>query len=137
MYRRMMIVLSLLFLGSCSAMTLDPANPPSSTAVGSVTVEYDVALDGKKTAVLERHNMAGIMTTALQASFAPGAGESLHVTITQFRTGGYGPTRMHAKAKLMDASGNVIQEKEADSTSLMGNVRGVAQECVNQIAAGI
>jgi hypothetical protein len=131
-----MLVL-LLLLGSCSAMTLDPVTPPSSTAVGSVNVEYDAALDGKKASVLDRHNMKVIMTQALANSFQAGSGETLHVTITQFRTGGYGPTRMHAKAELRDASGATVKSTEADSTSAFGNLQGVAQQVVEQIVAGI
>ena len=137
MYKSLLLACSLLFLGSCSSLTLAPANPVSATAVNTINIEYGSDLDAKKVAALDRYKMKEVFTTALRGSFAMGGDSTLTVTITQFRIGGYGPTRMHAVAELTDASGAVIKSTEADSTSVMQGLRAVGQDVVNQIAAGI
>ena len=137
MYKSLLLAFSLLFLGSCYSLSLAPADPASSTAVNNIQIEYGSDLDGKKVAVLDRYKMKDVMAQALRQSFTMGGDTMLTVTITQFRTGGYGPTRMHAVAELTDTSGAVIKTAESDSTSMMQGVRGVGQEVVNEIAAGI
>jgi hypothetical protein len=137
MRRATIWILGLLLLGGCTSLTLNPVTPANSTAVGSITVEYDAALAGKKENVLNRLDMKNLMTQALRQSFQAGGDRSLRVTITQFRTGGYGPTRMHAKAEVLDAAGAVVMQTEADSTSAMGRLQAVAQEIVDQIVAGL
>ena len=137
MYKSLLLALSLLFLGSCYSLSLSPARPANTTAVNTINIEYGSGLDAKKTGVLDRYKMKDVMSGALRGSFSTGGDSTLQVTITQFRTGGYGPTRMHAVAKLKDASGAVIKSTEADSTSMMQGVRAVAQEVVIEIAAGI
>jgi hypothetical protein len=137
MQRTITLILGLLLLGSCSSLTLSPVTPGSATAVSAVTVEYDAALDGKKASVLDRYDMKTLMTQALTASFQSGAGQSLRVRITQFRTGGYGPTRMHAVGEVVDGAGNVVKSTEADSTSAMGRLQNVVQQIVDQIVAGL
>ena len=137
MHRTLILVLGLLFLSSCTTFTLAPALPASTTEVNAINVEYGSELDAKKTGVLDRYKMKDVFIAALRGSFATGGDTTLQVTITQFRTGGYGPTRMHAVANLMDASGAVVKSMEADSTSVMRGVAAVAQEVVNQIGAGL
>ena len=137
MYKSLLLAFSLFFLGSCYSLTLAPATPTNATAVNAIHVEYGSDLDAKKIAVLDRYKMKDVFVAALRGSFATGGDSTLHVTITQFRTGGYGPTRMHAEAKVMDASGAVIKSTEADSTSVMRGVASVAQEVVNKIGADI
>jgi hypothetical protein len=129
-----------LALTGCGSFHLDPARPPSASVVAMVTVSYASQLEADKRRMLDRLAVPMLMQQALSQSFTPGPGVALQVMITQFRSGRWGPTRMHVVAQVVDVAGNVVGGAEADATSVMGSSRGaliqaVAQECINQLAA--
>jgi len=145
--QRSLIALSLLLAVGCRSLVVAPALAASPTAIGLVSVEYSDELDDNKIAVLERNKVKEAMSQALIRSFGTGGEETLRVTITQFRTGGYGPSRMRAQARLISPSGIVLATLEADSQTLsairVGPLRfskppsRITQDVVNQIAAGL
>ena len=135
MYKSLLLAFSLFFLGSCGSLTLRPASPMNSTMVSSINVEYGSELDDRKIAVLDRYKMKDVFIAALQSSVDAGSDSTLRITITAFRTGGYGPTTMNATAEVLDASGAVSTSVEVNSVSVMRGVAGVAQEVVDKIAA--
>lgn len=135
MRHALVLVLGLFLAAGCASLSLNPAAAPSSTSVGSVDVRYGVDIDAKKAKVMDRYQIPTLMEQALGASFAQGGSNMLDVEITQFRTGAYGPTRMHAVATVKDGSGGVVKQAEADSTSAMGRLQAVVQEIVNELVA--
>lgn len=129
-----------LAMTGCGSFHLDPARPPSASVVATVTVNYAPQLEADKRRMLDRLAVPMLMQQALSQSFTPGPGVAVHVMITQFRSGRWGPTRMHVVAQVVDARGNVVGAAEADATSVMGSSRGaliqaVAQDCIDQLAA--
>lgn len=123
----------------CGRFRLYPAQPLRNTMVAGVTIAYDPSLPGDRQRMLDRLDVPGEMQRALTASFPPGPGPRLHVIITEFRSGRWGPTRMHAIGQLLDPMGQVVGQVQADSTGVMGASRGdlierVSQDIVNQIA---
>ncbi|NOY72324.1 MAG: hypothetical protein GXP14_08100 [Gammaproteobacteria bacterium] len=130
-------LLSLLFTGGCATtVSLSPASPKSSTSISAVSIEYDAALTGKKADLLNNYDIKGVMGRALQDSFQLSGNETLHVTITRFRTGQYGPTRMEVIAKILNESGSVVKETKAASLSSFGHkVQRVAQDIVSKIVS--
>ena len=80
------------------------------------------------------------MAAALRASYPAGQGPFVRVILTQFRSGRWGPTRMHAVVQVLDPAQNVLAQFDTDSTTIRGGDRGgriqaVAQDIVNQVAA--
>ena len=137
------LLLSIVFVVGCGgSFSVNPVTPAGATAVSEVAVTLDDEIKGDKRTVLNKLDATTHIKNALEQSFAGGEGPSLQVAITQFRTGGFGPSRMHMVGKLVDSTGAIVKEVESDSTSMRGGnkatrVRRVAQQCVDRLVAEI
>lgn len=103
-------------------------------------VVYGNQIPGDRLRLLDRYQVPGHMAAALRASYPAGQGPFVRVILTQFRSGRWGPTRMHAVVQVLDPAQNVLAQFDTDSTTIRGGDRGgriqaVAQDIVNQVAA--
>ena len=133
--------LPLLFLFACGGFHVAPASTAGAPAIGEVLVEASPALDDAKREALTDYAIPGQMRDAIAASFPPGAGPTLRVTITEFRMGSFGPTRMAAHAEIVGPDGTVLRSADAESSTMMGGttkkLRKVAQAVIDQVVTGV
>ncbi|MCB9592404.1 MAG: hypothetical protein H6719_06710 [Sandaracinaceae bacterium] len=137
--RTLITLAALLVLSACGGFRLDPPAPARPIVIAGFEVVYSPEIPGDRQRLLDRTGVRAEMQRVLRLSYPAGAGPMVRVIITQFRSGRWGPTRMHATAQVLDPQGNVLAQIEADSTTVNGASRGslirtVSQDCVNQIA---
>ena len=101
---------------------------------------YGPQIPGDRQRLLTRLHVPVRMSAALRGAYPVGPGPVVRVVITQFRSGRWGPTRMHALVQVVGPGNALLNQFEVDATSVVGRSRGamiqaVAQECVNQVAA--
>ncbi len=135
-----LLAIAIVSMSACRGFYIAPVTPMRATAISAVTVDYDPALPNDRMRMLDRFDVAGHMQRALAGSFPAGPGPRMHVVITEFRSGRWGPTRMHATAHLIDPSGAEVSQLQGDATAVMHRadrpqlIQMVAQQCVEQIA---
>ncbi len=133
--------LPLFLLAACGSFHVAPAATSGTAPVGQVVVEPGPDLDDAKREVLVEHAIPGQMRDALAASFPRGEGPTLRVTITEFRAGSFGPTRMAAHADVVGADGAILASADASSSTMMGSttkkLRKVAQAVIDQVVSGV
>ncbi|MGE0791301.1 MAG: hypothetical protein AB7S26_36845 [Sandaracinaceae bacterium] len=138
MKRATLVTAAALMLSACGSFHLNPVTPARPIPIANFEVGYSPEIPQDRVNLLERIHMRTEVAAALRASYPVGAGPNVRVTITQFISSRYGPTRMHMVAEVMTPNG-VEATVEADATAVMGASRGqliehVSQDCVNQIA---
>lgn len=131
---------ALVLLSACAGFRLQPAAPTRPIVVAGFEIVYGNEIPGDRRQLLDRLGVPLEMQRALRASYPMGPGPVVRVIITQFRSGRWGPTRMHTVTQVLDATGRVLGQIETDSTSVVGGnrsglIRNVAQDTVNQVAA--
>lgn len=146
-YRRVMrlrrpvvAALAALVLSACGSFQLVPPSPARTLAFSRFDVVYAADLPADRQRMLDRLRVPEEMSLALRQAYPVGQGPHVRVTITQFRSGRWGPTRMHAVVLVLDDNEQVLAQLDVDSTSMSGASRGgliqnVSQDCINQIAA--
>lgn len=131
---------ALVLLSACAGFRLQPVAPARPIVVAGFEIVYGNEIPGDRRRLLDRLGVPLEMQRALRASYPVGPGPVVRVTITQFRSGRWGPTRMHTVTQVLDATGRILGQIETDSSSTWGHSRGdrihrVAQDTVNQVAA--
>ncbi|GAB5547228.1 MAG: hypothetical protein RLO52_31660 [Sandaracinaceae bacterium] len=131
---------SMLTLSACASFHVRPPVPSRQIVVSGFEVVYGNQIPGDRLRLLDRYQVPGHMAAALRASYPAGQGPFVRVILTQFRSGRWGPTRMHAVVQVLDPAQNVLAQFDTDSTTIRGGDRGgriqaVAQDIVNQVAA--
>ncbi|HJK93275.1 MAG TPA: hypothetical protein RMH85_26685 [Polyangiaceae bacterium LLY-WYZ-15_(1-7)] len=138
---RLMLFAPLLLSVACAGFEVHPVQPSAEGSVAEVQVQLDPALGEDRREALVDYDAVRHMREALRGSLAAGEGPALRVTITEFRNGSFGPTRMRARADLVAPDGAVLRSVEADSTTMRGGTtkkaRRVAQDVVEQIVRQI
>ena len=131
----------LLPLSACAGFQLQPAASRGSQTIAQVSIEISPELNEGKREALAKYEIPAHMQAAISGSFPAGEGPTLRVTITEFRTGSFGPTRMHARAEVIAASGEVLRTADADASAMMGGttmkLRKVAQSVVDQVVTEV
>ena len=134
------VSVALVLLSACAGFRLQPVAPARPIVVAGFEIVYGNEIPGDRRRLLDRLGVPLEMQRALRASYPVGPGPVVRVTITQFRSGRWGPTRMHTVTQVLDATGRILGQIETDSTSVVGGnrnhlIRNVAQDTVNQVAA--
>lgn len=130
-----------LCLSACGGFQLNPTTPSNAHPLSEVRVSLSPALDADKQEAIAAYAIPEHMRAALSASYPQGGELTMEVMISEFRTGAFGPTRMHADARLVDAGGQVVAQAEADSSTMRGGTRAkiqrVSQELIDQLVAAL
>ncbi len=133
------LVLAAAFLAGCGGgVRIRPPNAVRPVVVAGFETVYSPEIPGDRQRILDRMQIPVRMSAALRQSYPAGPGPLVRVIITQFRSGRWGPTRMHAVVQVLGPGGQVLNQFDVDATSVAGSSRGsliqsVAQACVDQI----
>ncbi|MFK7984944.1 MAG: hypothetical protein AB8I08_02860 [Sandaracinaceae bacterium] len=138
--RSVTLALAALVLSACGSLQIAPPTPARAIAIAGFEVVYANDLPSDRQRMLNRLGVPAKMSLALRQAYPAGPGPRVRVMITQFRSGRWGPTRMHAVVFVLGDNEQVLAQLDVDSTSMSGASRGgliqnVSQDCVNQIAA--
>ncbi|MCA9605858.1 MAG: hypothetical protein KC619_09710 [Myxococcales bacterium] len=134
-----LLLVSSTLLAGCGGFHIRPPTPLRPVVIGSFEVVYGPQIPGDRQRLLDRAQAPARMAAALRQSYPAGPGPLVRMIITQFRSGRWGPTRMHAVVQVLGPGGAVLNQFEVDATSMNGASRGqliqsVAQACVDQVA---
>jgi len=125
--------------GCGGGFRLRPPVASRQVVIASFQVHYGPRIQGDRARVLDAYAVPLHMSNALRQSYPAGPGPAVQVTITQFRVGRYGPSRMHADVQVLGPNNAVLTQFGADSTTTRGGSRGqiteaLSQDITNQIA---
>ena len=129
-----------LLLSACGGFRLRVPAPARPIAISGFEVVAGPQIPPDRQRVLQRLGAMPEMALALRSAYPAGQGPFVRVILTQYRSGRWGPTRMHAVVQVLGPAQNLLTEFHVDSTTTRGGRRGaktrrVAQDIVNQIAA--
>ena len=126
-------------LTACARFTIRTPVAARPVAFSGFEVVYSPEIPGDRQRLLNRYAVPDEMAAALRRAYPPGQGPLVRVILTQFRSGRWGPTRMHAVVQVLGPGGAVLNQIDVDSTTVRGGSRAeliqrVAQDIVDQIA---
>lgn len=137
---RSIVVVCAVFLASaCGGFHIRTPAAARPVVISGFEVVYSPEIPGDRQQVLNRLRLPQEMSLALRQAYPAGQGPLVRVIITQFRSGRWGPTRMHAVAQVMGPGGQVLNQIDVDSTTTVGSsrpdmIQRVSQDITNQIA---
>jgi len=116
-----------------SAIRVNPIAPPAAMQVSAVVVQLAPEVKGKKENILRKVRAQEAVGLALRDSTMPGGDNQLVVTITNFRTGRWGPTVFGATAELVAPNNQVLGTYRAIARSSRGSRRARIQRCAQKV----